>query len=263
MLVSLDTSMEFRQWKPEKFTRHEKYRCEDERLKTFDNWPLEWLDKRELANTGLFYTGDGDTVQCYFCEIELSRWERDDDPFNEHIRFSPNCPLLRRKHTNNVKLNDDNDKKEEKKEEEDLAKAIKKFRPEYPEYITRAARLRSFATWPRYMKPKPEQLVDVGFFYTGIGDRVKCFSCGCGLKDWVNDNELWEQHAFWSPQCRYVNPPDDIPDEKLCRICFFDKYNTLFLPCCHVLACYKCSSSISNCPVCRYAVTNVMRIFLP
>lgn len=373
------------QWKPEQFTMDEKYQREDERLKTFDNWPLEWLNKRELAQTGLFYTGDDDKVKCYFCEVEIGRWEREDQPVNEHLRFSPNCPLLRRRTTNNVALNSDtlnrvlppvsydvcgNEGLESELEasesaavgrpEDGLTTAtsgityqydsiasgdatthnnsgvndrptlneVKLFRPEYPEYTIEAARLRSFAEWPRNMKQRPAQLADAGFFYTGIGDRVKCFSCGCGLKDWDNDDEPWEQHALWFPKCRYLNllkdpsyidsvaakfkvnngksadkglkssgqqcstsdttvaqpvmatistpkcttsaEKDDmklkeanIPDEKLCKICYADEYNTAFLPCGHVVACAKCASSVSKCPVCRKPFTNVMRVFFP
>ncbi|XP_017474492.1 PREDICTED: death-associated inhibitor of apoptosis 1 [Rhagoletis zephyria] len=381
------------QWKPEQFTMDEKYQREDERLKTFENWPLEWLNKKELAQTGLFYTGEDDKVKCYFCEVEIGRWEREDQPVNEHLRFSPNCPLLRRRTTNNVPLNGEtlnrvlppisydvcgNEGLELENEaaepsvgagaEEGLTTTapvgvtyqydsiasghathnnsnvsnnnsssssrcgneLQLYRPEYPEYAIEAARLRSFAEWPRNMKQRPKQLADAGFFYTGIGDRVKCFSCGCGLKDWDDDDEPWEQHALWLPKCRYLNllkgqsfidsvaakfkmnngktadaaPESDehcpateatlaaaaaaqspavpctttattaandemkstqatIAEEKLCKICYADEYNTAFLPCGHVVACAKCASSVSKCPVCRKPFTNVMRVFFP
>jgi len=78
---------------------------EEARLKTFTNWPLEWLDKRQLAQTGMFYTHVDDKVKCYFCGVEIGRWEQEDLPVPEHQRWSPNCPLLRRRTTNNVPLN--------------------------------------------------------------------------------------------------------------------------------------------------------------
>ncbi|XP_067613598.1 death-associated inhibitor of apoptosis 1 [Eurosta solidaginis] len=405
------------QWKPEQFTMDEKYQREDERLKTFENWPLEWLNKKELAQTGLFYTGEDDKVKCYFCEVEIGRWEREDQPVNEHLRFSPNCPLLRRRTTNNVPLNSDtlnrilppisydvcgneglefettgsveSNLQQSNNVGEDLTTSaataglgvatyqydsiassgatttaaaqynnhslnhthrcgnsnndLQLYRPEYPEYAIEAARIRSFAEWPRNMKQRPKQLADAGFFYTGIGDRVKCFSCGCGLKDWDDDDEPWEQHALWLPKCRYLNllkgqnfidavaakfktqnekcsseatttetedeqqpptpactpptidtsnqpptpatcttitgsakasqaaeksnvqqqQPPAIAEEKLCKICYADEYNTAFLPCGHVVACAKCASSVSKCPVCRKPFTNVMRVFFP
>ena len=78
---------------------------EDERLKTFTCWPLQWLDKKQLAMTGMFYTGECDRTKCYFCEVEIWNWEREDQPVAEHLHYSPNCSLLRRRSTNNVPIN--------------------------------------------------------------------------------------------------------------------------------------------------------------
>lgn len=347
---------------------------EDERVKTFDNWPLDWLDKFELARTGMFYTGDGDKVKCYFCEVEIGRWEEHDLPVPEHLRWSPNCPLLRRRTTNNVPIDIEaldrvlpaisydlcgaNDSIEVRPfayaegtinmpprpgsanfASSPIAAASSTsssgiaYFPEYPEYAIEAARLRSFAEWPRLMKQKPEQLSEAGFFYTGVGDRVKCFSCGGGLKDWDEHDEPWEQHALWLSKCRYLNlmkgqtyieavlakhkaqeaaatksqeiampkasggsesvetatntltcdvtpaaekapeclptvaqkqpsaPNSSIPEEKLCKICYAGEYNTAFLPCGHVVACAKCASSVTKCPLCRKPFTDVMRVY--
>lgn len=77
---------------------------EEARLKTFINWPLDWLDKHQLAQTGMFYTNVEDKVKCHFCGVEIGRWEQEDQPVPEHQRWSPNCPLLRRRTTNNVPL---------------------------------------------------------------------------------------------------------------------------------------------------------------
>ena len=78
---------------------------EDERLKTFSCWPLKWLDKKQLAMTGMFYTGEGDKTKCYFCEVEIYNWEYGDHPVTEHLRHSPKCPLLNRRTTNNIPIN--------------------------------------------------------------------------------------------------------------------------------------------------------------
>nr|ASC55649.1 thread [Delia radicum] len=391
---------------------------EDERLKTFESWPLEWLDKKQLAMSGMFYMGDGDKTKCYFCEVEIGRWEREDQPVPEHLRWSPNCPLLRRRTTNNVPINCEalerllpppsydicglNEPIEIRRNAfaEGTIPAVNfsamdvppgspanvssssnsstgTFYPEFPEYAIETARLRSFAEWPRHMKQKPPQLAEAGFFYTGVGDRVKCFSCGGGLKDWDEDDEPWEQHALWMGKCRFlklmkgenyieavvnkfkkpdastssstsspsptnssteeegelqqaqavgvttqqvlaqksaatINLPKEeeiltvseqasrihhmatqqeitpsshqaasitnccnieqnkpssssfssvIPEEKLCKICYANEYNTAFLPCGHVVACAKCASSVTKCPLCRKPFADVMRVY--
>lgn len=395
------------QLKP-RYAMDDRFHREDERLKTYENWPLNFLDPNELARSGMFYMGESDKTKCYFCEVEIGRWEREDQPVPEHLRWSPNCPLLRRRTTNNVPINAELLERTLPAPSYDICGAndieIRRnafaegtipaplmsdvppgspmvmaagsssaggggamatggtFFPEVPEYAIETARIRSFAEWPRNMKQKPEQLAEAGFFYTGVGDRVKCFSCGGGLKDWDDDDEPWEQHALWMNKCRFVklmkgdafieavankfmkNKPaasnnrtptptsesslssseeegepavhlaegnqetthttvavagsaatkvssasipkpcsneqapattavagvnaleqkrssSTIPEEKLCKICYANEYNTAFLPCGHVVACAKCASSVTKCPMCRKPFADVMRVY--
>lgn len=77
-------------------------------------------------------------------------------------------------------------------------------RAEYPFFSSKSRRLISFENWPLDMQQKPEDLAEAGFFYTGHGDRTKCFHCGGGLKDWEDDDDPWQQHVQWFSQCAYV-----------------------------------------------------------
>jgi baculoviral IAP repeat-containing protein 7/8 len=77
-------------------------------------------------------------------------------------------------------------------------------RPEHPEFALETQRIKSFEDWPKTIKQKPAQLSDAGFYYTGKGDRVCCFSCGGGLKDWEENDQPWEQHAMWYNKCEYL-----------------------------------------------------------
>lgn len=196
-------------------------------------------------------------------------------------------------------------------------------RPEHPEFSVEAKRLESYADWPKTMRQKPQQLSDAGFYYTGKGDKVCCFSCGGGLKDWEEGDDPWEQHGMWYGKCEYLklmkgqsfidemkllkeeflkksssadqssseacssqrsqkspsesssgsgseklHETSDKSDEeeenkesKLCKICYSNEYNTIFLPCGHVIACAKCASSVDKCPACRQPFENVMRVY--
>jgi baculoviral IAP repeat-containing protein 7/8 len=193
-------------------------------------------------------------------------------------------------------------------------------KPEHPEFSVEAKRLESFADWPKTMRQKPQSLSDAGFYYTGKGDKVCCFSCGGGLKDWEENDDPWEQHGMWYGKCEYLklmkgqefidqmsskkedmmknitpnqtNEPcssqrsqkslsesssssveklqelsdksdeeEDKKESKLCKICYSNEYNTIFLPCGHVIACAKCASSVDKCPACRQPFENVMRVY--
>lgn len=165
---------------------------------------------------------------------------------------------------------------------------------------------------------------DAGFFYTQKGDRVICFNCGGGLRQWSTEDDPWQEHALHYEKCNYLrlmkgpeyitiirekfgkdasgknngnencspslplqreeanegengngcseNSPTALINElkniglnetRLCRICYTNEYNTLFLPCGHIAACAKCASSHNKCPLCREPLKQVLRIFLP
>ncbi|XP_065361636.1 death-associated inhibitor of apoptosis 1-like [Calliphora vicina] len=283
----------------------DRFKNEDERLQTFDNWPLNWLDKNILAATGMFYTGDGDKTKCYFCEIMIGKWELQDDPVQEHLRWSPNCPLLKRRLTSNVPINNitlDQLLPPAKYATYDTPPIQSwKTRPS-TDYSIKAVRLQTFVDWPRSMKQKPAELAEAGFYYMGVGDSVKCFSCQGGLKDWEVDDDPWEQHALWMGDCcsyvklvkgeafiknvvcKFKNPtPNKIlaesgeqnqlikgeettsapsNDYKSCKICFDKECNTAYIPCGHVVACAECSVATKDCPLCRGPIQNIVRIYL-
>lgn len=77
---------------------------EKDRLNSFNEWPIEFISEIVLANTGFYYLGRDDHVQCQFCNIILYNWSKGDDEVREHIKWSPHCPLIRRYHTQNVPL---------------------------------------------------------------------------------------------------------------------------------------------------------------
>ncbi|XP_055625207.1 death-associated inhibitor of apoptosis 1 [Toxorhynchites rutilus septentrionalis] len=401
------------------------YHMEVSRLESFRNWSVPFISKIELARYGFYFVGPNDMVKCYFCRVEIGLWEPNDNVLSEHLRWSPYCPLLRKRQTNNVPIDgcfldqlpepsydtcgirirehsvaengySSSDRSsngsmtsppssltsessmmshasaDELQQQQSLFEHHQQHQqqhklPEYPNYAIEAKRFQSYEDWPKFMKQKPKELSDAGFFYTGKSDRVKCFSCGGGLKDWEAEDEPWEQHAMWYSNCEYLklmkgeeyiaqclekkeNPPaaveqpqssvsagtsscspqpsisgasspaaattaltsasvlqlspsslssslmedvkpsgmsvcnghspsssvssssgleedEDEPNRKsdtnrTCKICYVNEYNTAFSPCGHVVACAKCASSVTKCPLCRKPFTNVMRIYL-
>ncbi|XP_046370864.2 baculoviral IAP repeat-containing protein 3-like [Haliotis rufescens] len=74
----------------------------------------------------------------------------------------------------------------------------------YPNYCDISTRLSSFLLWPKEHCKKPEELVQVGFFYAGLPDCVRCFVCGIGLKTWEKGDNPWVEHVRWRASCAYV-----------------------------------------------------------
>lgn len=384
------------------------YDAETTRLESFRNWPISFIRPDELARYGFYYRGPNDMVKCYFCRVEIGLWEPTDNVLSEHLRWSPYCPLLRKRQTSNIPIDGsfldqlpepsydtcgiqirsnsvaENGASNRSSNSSSLSSPPSSLSsntssmddrsmnespqrqklPEYPNYAIEAKRLESYEDWPKFMRQKPKELSDAGFFYTGKSDRVKCFSCGGGLKDWEAEDEPWEQHAMWYSHCEYLKlmkgeeyiaqclakkellsaaideqsspannelahysslsqpstsgvasratstslpssqssslgasmedmdpsgatvrnahspasitsttssgveeDDEDEPNRKsdtsrTCKICYVNEYNTAFSPCGHVVACAKCASSVTKCPLCRKPFTNVMRIYL-
>uniref|UniRef100_A0A336M319 CSON011155 protein n=1 Tax=Culicoides sonorensis TaxID=179676 RepID=A0A336M319_CULSO len=67
---------------------------EKQRRLTFSEWNYSSTDKLLLAQIGFYFIGPTDLVKCYFCNVEIGMWQPDDNPVNEHLRWSQNCPLL-------------------------------------------------------------------------------------------------------------------------------------------------------------------------
>ncbi|XP_048239983.1 death-associated inhibitor of apoptosis 1-like isoform X1 [Haliotis rufescens] len=74
----------------------------------------------------------------------------------------------------------------------------------YPHYDDRVKRLSTFKTWPSNHCKKPEVLVQVGFFFAGYSDCVRCFVCGVGLKTWEEGDDPWVEHVRWRSSCAYI-----------------------------------------------------------
>ena len=68
---------------------------EDVRLRTFDErFTATFLSPLVLAQTGFFYLGVADVVQCAFCRGVVKDWEMNDDPRQEHRRLFPSCAFI-------------------------------------------------------------------------------------------------------------------------------------------------------------------------
>ena len=75
---------------------------EEDRLETFNSWIISAVDKKLLAKYGFYYTGSESAIRCIFCNVLISDWDIGDDPLQEHIYWSPSCPLLLNKANLNI-----------------------------------------------------------------------------------------------------------------------------------------------------------------
>lgn len=232
------------------FFYHRRFKEEKERLATFEHWPLAYIDPVELAMHGMFYCGVDDLVSCYYCRICIHKWKPGDNPLQEHRRLAlgRSCSLLLRTESCRIQFAD------------------------------AARRLASFVDgwWPSD-KPRPELMAAAGFYYIGRGDLVECFSCEKGFKDWMADDDPMHEHLKYSHGCSFIGAQHSrlrttnitttttttTTDDKVCKICYCNEYNVVFVPCGHVVACAECVLSLSDktCPLCREKFSKAMQVF--
>ncbi|KAL6480372.1 hypothetical protein MHYP_G00114050 [Metynnis hypsauchen] len=166
-------------------------KSEEARLRTFDNWP-SWSPARptDLVQAGLFYVPETDRetdrVQCFCCGGMLTGWEEGDDPWTEHAKYYRNCFFILGHDVGNI-----------------LSELVRQrsFGNRYS-METFEERLDSFRD--RQHPISHERLAKAGFYSTGEQDRVICFKCGGGLKDWQPTEDPWEEHAKHYPGCSFL-----------------------------------------------------------
>lgn len=65
------------------------------RFSTFARFPSgSGVTERNLARAGWFYTGVGDRVQCFRCNVTAEGWQPGDCPTEKHRQLSPSCSFI-------------------------------------------------------------------------------------------------------------------------------------------------------------------------
>lgn len=273
------------------------YASEHARLETFSHWTHEYVTKEKLARFGFYFERQPDVVKCNFCKVEIGNWDIGDDPLREHKRWAPQCPLLMKRPTDNIPFDQNLLDQSLSVNADECGLRRQSSEINHPDYSAYNNRLESFVNWPISVRQRPDELADAGFFYIGTGDRVKCFACGGGLKDWQIDDIPWDEHALWyGDECMYVKHSrgEDFVkrikeryelkkqqnnilvtstepvvndavfvanNNQFCKICYVNDVDTIFMPCMHVVACGNCAFMLKDCPMCRKPISKRQRIY--
>ncbi|XP_061484725.1 putative inhibitor of apoptosis isoform X2 [Rhineura floridana] len=65
-------------------------------------------------------------------------------------------------------------------------------------------RMSTFSTFPLNVPVSERSLARAGFYYTGVKDKVKCFSCGLMLDNWKKGDNALDKHRQLYPSCNFV-----------------------------------------------------------
>ncbi|MEE6496962.1 hypothetical protein FKM82_002546 [Ascaphus truei] len=73
------------------------------------------------------------------------------------------------------------------------------------EFADENTRMRSFANFPGSCPVSAPALARAGFYYTGDGDRVKCYSCQGVVQGWQYGETAIGKHRKISPNCTFIS----------------------------------------------------------
>ncbi|CAF4706377.1 unnamed protein product [Rotaria sp. Silwood1] len=184
------------------------------RKRTFSHWPHRTLPSSEqMIEAGFFHCNVSDRVICLYCNIICQQWmPQTDDPREVHKILSPKCPYvaakLTRSQVSSIPIINENLAKDNSIISDNIncarCEQIVTVTASNPLYSEIPKRYESFRTWQNKNTPSVDDLVKVGFFYTGTQTIVTCFYCNGSLQNWgANDNPMIE-HARWFPHCAYI-----------------------------------------------------------
>lgn len=251
-----------------------------------------------MALTGLFYDANAKEVKCNFCKY-IANFQSDDEIIRFHHKFSRNCPLITRRKTLNVPLNEAEldltlppliyDECGTGHRFTNASPVYREFK--HPNFSLCEERRQTYKGWPKQMRQTPEMLVECGLFYTNEGDKVKCYDCGLGLRDWEDDDEPWIEHTKFSKHCHYIDfvkGRDFVEEvkkycekhgkkpiatksenelqllkspENKCKNCRVGLAEVNLLPCNHTDLCAICALETSKCMTCKTSIECRVRLY--
>uniref|UniRef100_A0A3B5MJI8 Baculoviral IAP repeat containing 2 n=1 Tax=Xiphophorus couchianus TaxID=32473 RepID=A0A3B5MJI8_9TELE len=213
------------------------------RISTFARFPASPVTERSLARAGWFYTGVGDRVQCFRCNVTAEGWQAGDCPTEKHRQLSPSCSFIQSLPSTTNLLSSSHSAfsplriaplpgpgpaapNPSVSQVEDpvgfLNTAFSALPPSSPlssrgvedmshqrptchnpSMRREQDRLDSFHSWTLSIIT-PTELAKAGFYYLGQGDRVACFSCGGQLNNWEPGDRAVSEHQRHYPNCRFV-----------------------------------------------------------
>uniref|UniRef100_H2Z960 RING-type domain-containing protein n=1 Tax=Ciona savignyi TaxID=51511 RepID=H2Z960_CIOSA len=145
----------------------------DKQLKTFEVWPAQnrTVSSVHLAQSGFFYFGNLDRVQCFSCGGVLRNWNYGDNVNNEHRRHFPHCRYR------------------------DLENMFSCQYPVSPYMRNEESRLETYDhRWPSTnIRATPQQIANAGFFFLGSN-----------RKKWENDCPKITINKMIKKKCEFL-----------------------------------------------------------
>ncbi|CAF3452267.1 unnamed protein product [Rotaria socialis] len=159
----------------------------------------------QMSSAGFTYTGDGDTIRCNTCKLEVSEWSSDMTPLDVHIQRSPDCSFIQNLMLKSFIKSDNRENCTKRQKLDSNCERYEQIRRFFEINKLKEIRHRTYSHWSYEMKPFVDRLITAGFFATTVKDRVICLYCGLICQEWQTEtDDPSEVHRTRSLTCPYV-----------------------------------------------------------
>lgn len=216
------------------------------RKDTFIFFP-EWspVYKHALIDAGFYFTGDRDTVKCFYCELTVSDWKTGDDPMEVHRTRSPQCQFVLKTLSNPTPCQRQRHVSVDDSEESDLEDCIDGHCT--TEHQTAADS--DSASESEDEMDGPQLLHSSGHATSVATSRHVTHPVLRKLSNKIDKNALRREN-------------ERMRSTFMCRLCRNEKVQTLFLPCRHLVACESCAERMDDCMTCHQKILGTVRTYL-
>lgn len=149
---------------------------------------------------------DRDRVECFLCHHRFGGWEPDDDPFAEHLKYSPDCPyaiLVCPRRGLGLDPNEVEESEEVIRERQRRKSSHRIVitdpmtgRPLTQEQYAEVCRRTFTSGWPYFEQSgrNADSMAAAGFIWApgdDTPDAVLCLYCRLGLDSFDPDDDAW------------------------------------------------------------------------
>lgn len=85
----------------------------------------------------------------------------------------------------------------------DTIDPLKKLLESFSDQTLESLRTYTFSNWP-LITPSANEMINAGWAYTNISDRVICVHCNALAHKWTDTDRPYDIHRLQSPNCRFI-----------------------------------------------------------
>ncbi|XP_052810393.1 uncharacterized protein LOC128238475 [Mya arenaria] len=270
--------------------KHPQYAPKTTRENSYNGWPnTSSHTPIELAEAGFYFAGFGDCVRCFHCGIGLRHWDKEDNVWIEHARWSKDCVFLLQK---------------KGREFVELVQLAVQYTNELEDQ-TGATGTSGVVDLEKYLVGEAAQFVlTKGFTPIQIKESLEAIlskdsnakitghsllqkvielhgkknepapedntnSANSAPESTESSPETVEKQARGENTEAAVADPKAIKEENeqlkeqtVCKVCLDNTVSIVFLPCGHLVTCADCAPAMRKCPICRAVVKGTVRTYM-